>query len=65
MKVGTRVRSVSDHSLTGELVGNGWQQEQPVILVRLDKGGYLEGYPPSKSPYVNILVSLPEYFEEV
>lgn len=63
MKIGTRVRStIHDHeSVTGKVVGNGWLKHNPVILVSLDKGGYIE----ETKVYTSTIVSIPENFEEI
>lgn len=60
MKVGARVKSV-DFSVTGEVVGNGWLKDRPVILVLLDKGGYVA----DQRIYISTIVADPENFEEV
>jgi len=61
MKIGTRVRSTIHNSITGEVVGNGWVRDYPVILVSIDKGGYIE----KTKVYTSIIVSIPENFKEI
>jgi hypothetical protein len=65
MKIGTRVRGIRGDvcRLSGRVVGNGFLEDKPVVLIQLDEGGYITN--PSTHCYVSTIVAIPENLEVV
>lgn len=65
MKIGTRVKGIpgDECCLSGVVVGNGWMEDKPILLVRLDEGGYIDNK--RTYCYVSTIVAIPENLEIV